>query len=885
MATKYLITEEQKKQLEQKLNKPQIFEYIFEGKKYKLPSGLVDDLITEIKNEQRNLDETLLEEEFKLYFEETKKGLLRENQQKYGNLVNEIDFNTLKDKFKNTYKGAFNSTSIKDERIAELQNQVSQLENENADLRSQVVELESKLSKYTSGLEAGRKKKADINKTKSMKSTAKKAIDTIKSLEDFLNKYEGFLNKYPDLGLGDYRTKIKSAKSMLHDGLDEIDITKIEKSIRVAEQVKEFIKTHLNKIKGVGSSKLAAQGQQMIGSRAIDENTEVSSDYLPITTPINSEDAKLFKSVINKDIDSHLEGFTKSTFEEKNGRLIMRFDMSEIPTLVRRLRDVGTIEADMWADDIENYKPGELDEALHGYGNAAGQSGGAGTKTVGKIMTKIGSIFGSPVDKLHTVLDSKVEANEITQQDSKRIFDILYPEVKSKKIASSDIESAVQNAISQYITQSVNEETTDSNLQGNEEVELLSKALIKTIKFDSKSDLYILNPLDFFKYLIQNSNNDKIETNFLEKFFQSITKDYSFYNIKTGFYQISKEKWEANFGVGQMVLTKLNNRINDIINKDTTINEESFDSLDDSSSKKMAMALLESIHNDSKNNRFYIVLDELKNRVGNSYFNILIKFLIKDKKFVYDKSRNLVTIKYDDWKNAGYSDSQTLSLAIKRVLNTKNPIDNNSTVEFFDSQIVETLKVVNDSVKKNIKFDNAKNEYVLDAKKVYEYIKNNISENEYKDVKYKVNTFLLNIFDDYNNYIDVYRMSKDKWDKNDLDKNFIYIYSKWFYGTKKKLPELNETTTQNYKFYVIDTTNNEAVTGFESKEDALDVAKDKNTTDKSKRFKVASATWFKKHGKNLDSFNESKDPCWSGYEMVGMKKKGKKDVPNCVPKK
>jgi len=28
-----------------------------------------------------------------------------------------------------------------------------------------------------------------------------------------------------------------------------------------------------------------------------------------------------------------------------------------------------------------------------------------------------------------------------------------------------------------------------------------------------------------------------------------------------------------------------------------------------------------------------------------------------------------------------------------------------------------------------------------------------------------------------------------------------------------------------------------------------------------------------------------KGPCWSGYEMIGMKKKGGKKVPNCVPKK
>jgi hypothetical protein len=31
--------------------------------------------------------------------------------------------------------------------------------------------------------------------------------------------------------------------------------------------------------------------------------------------------------------------------------------------------------------------------------------------------------------------------------------------------------------------------------------------------------------------------------------------------------------------------------------------------------------------------------------------------------------------------------------------------------------------------------------------------------------------------------------------------------------------------------------------------------------------------------------NEDKDPCWQGYTQVGMKKKGGKDVPNCVPSK
>jgi hypothetical protein len=26
-------------------------------------------------------------------------------------------------------------------------------------------------------------------------------------------------------------------------------------------------------------------------------------------------------------------------------------------------------------------------------------------------------------------------------------------------------------------------------------------------------------------------------------------------------------------------------------------------------------------------------------------------------------------------------------------------------------------------------------------------------------------------------------------------------------------------------------------------------------------------------------------PCWKGYEQIGMKTKGGKEVPNCVPKK
>jgi hypothetical protein len=60
----------------------------------------------------------------------------------------------------------------------------------------------------------------------------------------------------------------------------------------------------------------------------------------------------------------------------------------------------------------------------------------------------------------------------------------------------------------------------------------------------------------------------------------------------------------------------------------------------------------------------------------------------------------------------------------------------------------------------------------------------------------------------------------------------------------------------------------------------------------------AKASWVRNKGKEVRSRNteegyialgddieitEDEDPCWDGYEMVGMKEKGGKEVPNCVP--
>jgi hypothetical protein len=38
-------------------------------------------------------------------------------------------------------------------------------------------------------------------------------------------------------------------------------------------------------------------------------------------------------------------------------------------------------------------------------------------------------------------------------------------------------------------------------------------------------------------------------------------------------------------------------------------------------------------------------------------------------------------------------------------------------------------------------------------------------------------------------------------------------------------------------------------------------------------------------GTKKKTISQKKDPCWKGYEQVGMKKKNGKSVPNCVPAK
>jgi len=76
---------------------------------------------------------------------------------------------------------------------------------------------------------------------------------------------------------------------------------------------------------------------------------------LDISVSTHTEDFSIFKEVINKGLDARLEAFTESEFYIRDDRLYLDIDDSEIQILIRRLLEVGTEDADNWAEDIINY--------------------------------------------------------------------------------------------------------------------------------------------------------------------------------------------------------------------------------------------------------------------------------------------------------------------------------------------------------------------------------------------------------------------------------------------------------------------------------------------------------------------------------------------------
>ena len=69
----------------------------------------------------------------------------------------------------------------------------------------------------------------------------------------------------------------------------------------------------------------------------------------------------------------------------------------------------------------------------------------------------------------------------------------------------------------------------------------------------------------------------------------------------------------------------------------------------------------------------------------------------------------------------------------------------------------------------------------------------------------------------------------------------------------------------------------------ESKPDYIDLDGDGDTKEPMKKAAKDKKKAKSKTGKDTD-VAEDDDPCWKNYKQVGMKKKGGKKVPNCVPK-
>jgi len=59
---------------------------------------------------------------------------------------------------------------------------------------------------------------------------------------------------------------------------------------------------------------------------------------------------------------------------------------------------------------------------------------------------------------------------------------------------------------------------------------------------------------------------------------------------------------------------------------------------------------------------------------------------------------------------------------------------------------------------------------------------------------------------------------------------------------------------------------------------------DKSTNESEINEEPVSVSMRNDDGSITTTLKEDENPCWDGYEMVGMKKKNGKEVPNCVPK-
>lgn len=113
----------------------------------------------------------------------------------------------------------------------------------------------------------------------------------------------------------------------------------------------------LEEIAGIDEISSINSDGELEGFDFNDEVEIMGPPFIPITIPItNKDEINMFAQVINQGIDSSLEGFTKSKFGVKHTslgkRIVLNFHKDELPTLIRRLEELGSEESLTWAEDL-----------------------------------------------------------------------------------------------------------------------------------------------------------------------------------------------------------------------------------------------------------------------------------------------------------------------------------------------------------------------------------------------------------------------------------------------------------------------------------------------------------------------------------------------------
>lgn len=123
------------------------------------------------------------------------------------------------------------------------------------------------------------------------------------------------------------------------------------------------------------------------------------------------------------------------------------------------------------------------------------------------------------------------------------------------------------------------------------------------------------------------------------------------------------------------------------------------------------------------------------------------------------------------------------------------------------------------------------------------------------------------------------------------DESDLFLYFEWEMNESGLFKIFAEIVNGNDLDEILDDYDDEVDAINEASELKMGVEDEKEEHHMSDKEAKKTAKQHLKKNKHYYSIlkkvglGEDKDPCWNGYQMVGMKKKGSRKVPNCVPKK